>query len=229
MFEQGRFAHRTEAGRAVSQLLSLYAHREDVVVLALPRGGVPVAVVIAQALEAPLDVLMVRKLGLPQQPEVAMGAIASVGGTVEVVRNTAVIEQAGVDEATVDEVYAVEMAELRRRDSKYREGRPAMPLRGRTVIIVDDGLATGATMRAAVAAVRHQEPAQIVVAVPVASPSAAEAVTAEVDEFFCVLTPEGFYAVGQVYDDFSPVVDSEVVAALRANADDDPDPEVSQP
>lgn len=229
MFDQRHFAHRAEAGRALSPLLSLYAHRKDVVVLALPRGGVPIGVVVAQALEAPLDVLMVRKLGLPEQPEVAMGAIADVGGTVEVVRNSKVIEQARVDEATVDEVYAVEMQELRRRVAKYREGRPVLPLRDRTVIIVDDGLATGATMRAALAAVRHQEPTQIVVAVPVASPSAAEAVAAEADEFFAVLTPEGFHAVGQVYGDFSPVSDSEVVDALRAHPHDGPIREVSQP
>ena len=226
MVEQGRFAHRTEAGRALSHLLSLYARRTDVAVLALPRGGVPVAVIVAQALEAPLDVVMVRKLGLPQQPEVAMGAVASVGGAVEVVRNSTVLEQAGVDEATVDEVYAVEMVELRRRDATYREGRPALPLRDRTVILVDDGLATGATMGAALAAVRHQEPARVVVAVPVASPRAADAVAAQADEFFCVLTPEGFRAVGQFYDDFSPVMDADVIDALRAHADRHLDPQV---
>jgi len=224
-----RFAHRTDAGRAVSHLLSLFVDRDDVVVLALPRGGVPVAVPVAQALDAPLDVLMVRKLGLPAQPEVAMGAIADVGGTVEVVRNSTVIEQAGVSEDTVDEVYATETEELRRRDLAYREGRPVVPLRDRAVIIVDDGLATGTTMKAALAAVRRQQPTRMVVAVPVASAEASAAVQAEVDEFFCVLTPATFGAVGQFYDDFAAVEDAEVIDALRAHADYDPNPEVSQP
>lgn len=229
MSEHERFAHRTEAGREVAGLLSLYAHREDVVVLALPRGGVPVAVPVAQALGAPLDLALVRKLGLPAQPEIAMGAIADVGGTVEIVRNSTVIEHAHVDEDTVDGVYALETEELRRRDRVYREGRPVVPLRERTVILVDDGLATGASMRAAVAAVRRQHPASIVVVVPVASREAADAVAQVADEVHCVLTDPDFRAVGQVYDDFGQVQDDEVVDALRAYAEFDPNPEVSQP
>jgi predicted phosphoribosyltransferase len=224
-----RYAHRTEAGRALAHLLSLYAGRDDVEVLALPRGGVPVAVPVAQALGASLELLIVRKLGLPDHPEVAMGAIADLGGTVEFIRNEGVIAAAGVSEEDIDAVFALELAELRRRDSEYREGRPVVPLRDRVVIIVDDGLATGATARVAVAAVRKQHPSRVVVAVPIGAKEACAELREVADEVFCPFTPDDFHAVSQGYADFQPTEDAEVMAALRALSEFDPDPQVSMP
>ena len=182
--------------------------------LGLPRGGVVVAASVAAVLAAPLDVLVVRKLGLPWQPELAMGAIAAVGDMVETVRVGTVLAAARVAPETFESVRQEELLELRRRESAYRDGRPPVAVAGRTVIVVDDGLATGATMRAAVVAVRRQGPRALVVAVPVGSPSACSALADLVDELVCLSAPPGFRAVGQAYADFSETTDAEVRAAL---------------
>ena len=208
-----RFVDRVDAGRHLAEAL-VHLAGTDLVVLGLPRGGVPVAAEVARALDAPLDVLVVRKLGLPWHPELAMGAIAGVGGALEEVRNEQVIRQARVSDEILDEVRAREVDELRRREQAYRGDRPAVDVRGRTVVVVDDGLATGSTMRAAVAAVREQSPEAIVVAVPVGSRDTCARLRLEVDEVVCVSTPLGFVAVGQAYGDFRPTSDDEVRAAL---------------
>ncbi len=211
-----RFADRAEAGRALARALAGRV-RGDVVVLGLPRGGVVVAAPVAAALHAPLDVLVVRKLGLPGRPELAMGAIAAVGETVETVRAADVLEAAGVDDAAFAAVRERELAELARRVVAYRTGRPPVPVGGRTVVLVDDGLATGSTMRAALAALRVQGPAGVVVAVPVASPRVVAELSAEVDELVCLSAPAWFRAVGQAYADFSATPDDAVRAALAAS------------
>ena len=208
-----QFADRRDAGRALAERLT--PQDRDVVVLGLPRGGVVVAAEVAAALQAPLDVLVVRKIGLPWQPELAMGAIAGVGDVVETVHSETVLRRAQVEPSTFEEVRERELAELRRREAAYRGGRPAVPLAGRPVILVDDGLATGATMRAAVAAVRRQGPARITVAVPVGSPATCHELEPEVDEVVCLSTPRSFRAVGQAYADFSPTTDDEVRDALE--------------
>ncbi len=208
------YADRTAAGQALARELTNYRGADDVVVLGLPRGGVPVAAAVARALAAPLDVLIVRKVGLPWQPELAMGAVAGVGGAIDVVRNAEVIGAAGVDEATFDAALRREIEELRRREQSYRGIRPAVALRARTVILIDDGLATGATMRAAVAAVRGQHPAGVVVAVPVAAAHTCRDLTQHADEVVCAWIPEQFFAVGQGYRDFRPTTDDEVRALL---------------
>jgi predicted phosphoribosyltransferase len=209
-----RFADRRDAGRALAAALRELA-LDDPVVLGLPRGGVVVAAEVAAALGAPLDVVLVRKLGLPEQPELAMGAIAAAGEVIETVR-TVVVLRANVDDATFDAVRARETAELRRRGTAYRAGCEPIPLFGRDVVLVDDGLATGATMRAAVAAVRQQRPASLTVAVPVGSTRACAELEPEVDRVVCLETPPAFRAVGQAFRDFSATEDSEVVAALEA-------------
>jgi putative phosphoribosyl transferase len=210
-----RFADRRDAGRELGAAL-----RERVsghpIVLGLPRGGVVVAAEVAAALAAPLDVLVVRKLGLPWQPELAMGALAAVGDDVETVRVPAVLTRVAVREDTFEEVRREELAELRRREREYRGERPPPALRGRTVVLVDDGLATGATMQAAVAAVRRQEPAAVVVAVPVGSALTCARLAEDVDDVVCLATPAEFRAVGQAYGDFAPTDDAEVRAALAA-------------
>jgi putative phosphoribosyl transferase len=206
-----RFADRRDAGRALAAVLRDDARRGDPVVLGLPRGGVVVAAEVAAVLGAPLDVVLVRKLGLPDQPELAMGAIAAAGDAVETVRT---VVAARVDEAAFDEVHARELAELRRRERAYRAGHEPVPLGGRDVLLVDDGLATGATMRAAVAAVRRQAPASVTVAVPVGSPRVRADLRPEVDRVVCLEAPAAFRAVGQAYRDFAPTDDAEVVAAL---------------
>ena len=207
------FADRRDAGRALGERLATAA-REGVVVLGLPRGGVVVAAEVASALDAPLDVLVVRKLGLPEQPELAMGAIAAVGDAVETVRNEAVLARVQVGDDAFTAVRDRELAELRRRERAYRGGRTSVPLTGRAVLLVDDGLATGATMRAAVVAVRRRGPASVGVAVPVGAPAACAALAGEVDELVCLSAPRSFRAVGQAYADFSPTEDEEVRAAL---------------
>jgi putative phosphoribosyl transferase len=209
------YADRSAAGSDLARHLSAYADRDDVVVLGLPRGGVPVAAAIAAALHAPLDVLIVRKLGLPGHSELAMGAIAGVGERIEVVRNTDVLAHAQVSSDAFEDVSRREAAELRRREVAYRGDRPAAALRGRTVIVVDDGLATGSTMRAAVAAVRQGDPARLVVAVPIGAARTCRELAALVDEVVCPWQPHRFWAVAQGYRDFSQTEDAEVQRLLR--------------
>ena len=211
---RSRFADRTAAGRALAALLGEYADRDDVIVLGLPRGGVPVAAEVAGALGAKLDVLIVRKLGVPRQPELAMGAIAAVGDLVEVVANDTVVARLGISAADFDDVRRRELLELQRRTAEYRDGRPSPVLRDRVVILVDDGLATGSTMRAAVAAVRRQEPLRLIVAIPVGAADTCSMLRAEVDDVLCALTPEPFRAVHQGYVDFTQTADAEVLALL---------------
>ena len=211
------FADRRDAGRHLAERLGHLAGG-DVVVLGLPRGGVPVAAVVAAALDAPIDVLVVRKLGLPWQPELAMGAVAGVGDSIELVRNDLVLRQVSVPEDVFERVYAREVDELRRRETAYRGGRPAPELTGRTVVVVDDGLATGSTMRAAVTAVRAARPSAVVAAAPIGAPDACAGLESEVDEVVCVSTPRGFAAVGQAYVDFRPTSDDEVRSALTGSA-----------
>jgi putative phosphoribosyl transferase len=200
------FANRREAGQRLAQALRAYAGR-DLLVLALPRGGVPVAFEVAKALKAELEVMVVRKLGVPYQEELAMGALASGGARV---LNHEVIANLGLSEDVIEEVTRREEQELARRERAYRGDRPFPKVKGRTVILVDDGLATGATMRAAVAALKTLGPATIVVAVPVAPPDTAAKLREEVDDLVCLATPENFYAVGQWYVDFSQTSDEEV-------------------
>jgi len=209
---QSRFRDRAQAGQRLAELLGQYAHRNDVIVLALPRGGVPVGFEVARALNVPLDVFIVRKLGVPWQPELAMGAIASND---TVVFNENVLDQLGRNEL-VESVIARERLELQRRERMYRDDLPPPEIRNRIVILVDDGLATGATMRAAIQAIRSQGPARIVVAVPVGSPDVCASIGKLVDEIICAITPEAFYAVGLWYDDFSETSDAEVRDLLRA-------------
>ncbi|MGH9348514.1 MAG: phosphoribosyltransferase [Vicinamibacterales bacterium] len=202
-----RFRDRREAGRLLAARLAAYAGRHDVLVLALPRGGVPVAYEVARALGAPLDVFLVRKLGVPGREELAMGAVASGGVRV---LNEDVVSALGISDRAIDEVAAAEQAELARRERLYRGTRPPPDAQGRTAILVDDGLATGASMLAAVQALRQQRPARIVVAVPTASPDTCEQVRAEVDQVECLFTPHPFRAVGLWYEDFSQTTDEEV-------------------
>jgi erythromycin esterase-like protein/predicted phosphoribosyltransferase len=201
------FSDRREAGRLLAAKLAAYANRPNVVVLALPRGGVPVAFEVAQALNAPLDVFVVRKLGVPGYEELAMGAVATGGLRV---LNDQIVRDLRVPDYVIDRVAAEEGEELTRRERAYRGGRPPLDVHGRTVILVDDGLATGATMRAAVKALRQHGPAQIVVAVPTASPETCGELKAEVDEVVCAITPEPFHAVGYWYEDFTQTTDQEV-------------------
>ena len=207
------FTDRRHAGRALAQKLSDYAHRPDVVVLGLPRGGVPVAREVARALDAPLDVFVVRKVGHPGNPELAIGAIASGGVTV---LSHDLIGQLGVGRTALDAAIARERQELERRERAYRQGRPPLALGGKTVLLIDDGLATGATMRAAVAAVRKLSPRSIVVAVPVASPQACDDAAAAADGCVCLSTPPDFMAVGEWYADFGQTTDEEVREFLSA-------------
>jgi predicted phosphoribosyltransferase len=209
------FTDRRHAGRALAQQLSEYAHRPDVVVLGLPRGGVPVAWEVARALDAPLDVFVVRKLGVPGQSELAMGAIASGGVTI---LSHDLIARVRIPSSEIDAAIARERQELSRRERRYRGGRPALSLSGKTVLLVDDGLATGATMRAAIAAVRKLGPASIVVAVPTAARQACDEARAAADECVCVSTPPHFMAVGEWYADFSQTTDEEVEELLVAPA-----------
>jgi putative phosphoribosyl transferase len=211
---QVRFRDRAEAGQALARALSHYARRDDVIVLALPRGGVPVAAEVAKELGAPLDVFLVRKLGVPGHEELAMGAIAS-GGVL--VLDEGVLRWLGISEEQIQRALARELDELRRREAAYRDGRPPPDLKGKTVILVDDGLATGATMQAAARAVRRHEPARIVIAVPVASRATCDEFRGEVDEVVCAVTPAPFHAVGNWYEDFSQTSDEQVRELLDAN------------
>jgi putative phosphoribosyl transferase len=205
--EAVRFRDRAEAGRQLAEQLRGYAGRDDVIVLALPRGGVPVGYEVAKALGAPLDVFVVRKLGVPGHEELAMGAIAS-GGTLVV--DEGLIRSLGIGVARVQEAIAAEARELERREKLYRDGRGRPELEGKTVILVDDGLATGATMRAAALAVREHRPGRIVIAVPVAAAETCRELRGDADELVCVATPRPFGAVGLWYEDFSQTGDDEV-------------------
>jgi putative phosphoribosyl transferase len=205
------FQNRTDAGLKLAQKLAAYAGRPDVVVLALPRGGVPVAVPVAEALNAPLDVFVVRKLGVPGQEELAMGAVASGGVRVLL---PDIVRQLKVTPAQIDVATEAELRELARRERLYRGDLAWPDLRGKTVIVVDDGLATGASMKAAVRALRQAGPARLVVAVPVASPESCARFRALVDEVVCAATPEPFHAVGLWYRDFTQTTDDEVCALL---------------
>ena len=202
-----RFRNRTDAGRQLAEKLAAYADRPDVLVLALPRGGVPVGYEVARALGAPLDVFVVRKLGVPGYAELAMGAVATGGVRV---LNDEIVRGLGISEHEIDAAVAREMQELARRDRLYRGDRQPPDVGGRTVILVDDGLATGATMRAAVQALRQQQPARIVAAVPTASPDTCQVLKAEADDVICAMTPEPFFAVGHWYEDFTQTTDDEV-------------------
>lgn len=209
------FRDRTEAGRLLAARLEKYAGQPGVVVLALPRGGVPVAYEVARALHAPMDVFVVRKLGIPGHEELAMGAVATGGVRV---LNDQVVKAVGIPDYMIDAVANWETEELKRRERLYRGDSPPPDVRGKTVILVDDGLATGSTMLAAVRALRQQGPARIVVAVPVAAPDTCELVKAHVDEIVCAATPEPFYAVGLWYRDFSQTTDEEVRELLERSA-----------
>ena len=202
-----RFRDRRDAGRRLAEQLGAYAGRPDVIALALPRGGVPVAYEVARALGAPLDVYLVRKLGVPGQEELAMVAIATGGVTV---LNEPVVRGLGIPAHVIDAVTARQQRELKQRERLYRGEGPPPDVRGRTVILVDDGLATGATMRAAIAALRKQQPARIVVAVPTAPPETCEELRTEADDVVCATTPEPFQSVGLWYEDFSQTTDDEV-------------------
>jgi len=209
------FADRREAGRVLAGLLEHYKGRDDVVVLALPRGGVPVAYEVARALHAPLDVFLVRKLGVPDHDELAMGAIAS-GGLVVI--NDDVVRGFGIPPQVIQRVAAEEGRELLRRERAYREGRRPIDVTGKVVILVDDGLATGSSMAAAISALKEMHPAKIVVAVPAAPDSTCRALKTIVDEVVCATTPSPFFAVGQSYYDFAQTTDDEVRQLLRESA-----------
>jgi predicted phosphoribosyltransferase len=214
---QSRFRDRVEAGRRLAEALKPYAGKPNLLVLALPRGGVPVGYEVARALQAPLDVLLVRKLGVPGHEELAMGAIAS--GGVRIVSED-VVAMLGIPDRVIATVAAAEEKELDRRERLYRDARPAPKVRGRVVILVDDGLATGATMRAAAATLRTQGPEWLVVAVPVAPPETCAALRTAADDVVCALSPEPFIAVGAWYDDFAQTSDEEVRALLQKAAEE---------
>jgi len=210
-----RFHNREEAGRLLALRLSHYANRRDVIILALPRGGVPVGYEVSHALNTPLDVLVVRKLGVPGHEEMAMGAIAT--GAVRLL-NLPMISALHITPHSVVEVERRELAELERREKLYRGSRPRLETSGKTVILVDDGIATGSTMQAAIASLRQRQVERIVVATPVAPPSVLEIIRQLADEVVCALTPEDFRGVGQWYDDFSQTSDEEVHFFLSASA-----------
>lgn len=211
----GRFRDRRDAGRLLASKLTWYVNRPDVLVLALPRGGVPVAYEVAQALGAPLDVFLVRKLGVPGHEELAMGAVATGGVRV---LNHQVVAGLGISDEVIDAVTAREQQELARREGLYRGDRPPPDVGGRTAILVDDGLATGASMHAAIKAMRALQPARIVVAVPAAAPETCSELRAEVDDVICAVTPVPFHAVGLWYEDFSQTSDDEVRELLARAA-----------
>ncbi|HEY5766308.1 MAG TPA: phosphoribosyltransferase [Candidatus Udaeobacter sp.] len=202
-----QFLNRTEAGQFLAEILSTYANRDDIIVLALPRGGVPVAAEVAKKLNAPLDVFVVRKLGLPGHPELAMGAIASGGVRVF---NGEVVNALRIPDEVMDAVSAEELAELQRREKVYRAGLPPIDIEGKTIIVVDDGIATGSTMLAAVSALRQLNAARIIIAAPVVAASTFREMQRAADEVTAVIMPERFYAVGQWYEDFSQTSDEEV-------------------
>jgi len=207
-----RFADRRHAGKVLAAQLRAYAGRDDIVVLGLPRGGIPVAYEVAKALGAKLDVFVVRKLGLPQQPELAMGAIASGGIRV---LNEDVVRWYRVPQDVIEAVAQGEERELARRERAYRNGRPAVPIEGKVVMLVDDGLATGSTMRAAIAALRRLKPSRVIVGVPVGARETCEELGVMADDVVCARMPAAFSAVGLWYADFSQTTDEEVTALLQ--------------
>jgi predicted phosphoribosyltransferase len=207
------FRDRRDAGARLAEHLQLYRGRPDVLVLALPRGGVPVAFELARALDLPMDVFVVRKLGVPWQPELAMGAISS-GGIRSL--NRELVRSLGVSESEVAEVTAREEESLRQRERLFRDARPPLKIAGETILVVDDGLATGSSMRAAVAALRQRDPARIIIAVPVGSAATCRDLGKEADEVVCLVTPEPFWAVGQWYEDFYPTTDEQVQQLLKS-------------
>jgi len=209
-----RFRNRVDAGRILARALAAYGGTPDLLVLALPRGGVPVAFEVARTLRAPLDVFVVRKLGMPGHEEYAIGAIAS-GGVMVV--NDEAVQAFGITQAELDAVASEERLELERRERSYRGGRPPPDVRGKTVILVDDGLATGSTMRAAVAALRLEGVRRLVVAVPTGAPETCDEIGALVDDLICAITPEPFQAVGLWYEDFGQTTDEEVRDLLAAS------------
>lgn len=209
-----RFENRTQAGRYLAKKLTTYAHARDAIVLGLPRGGVVVAFEIAKELKLPLDIFLVRKLGVPGYEELAMGAIASGGIRV---MNEEVLQGVRVSDSAIEAVAEREERELKRRETAYRNHRPQLNLKGLTVILVDDGLATGATMRAAALALQKQHPKKLVIAVPVASQDACDMLRSEADEIICGEIPSPFYAVGAWYQDFSQTTDDEVRQLLAAS------------
>lgn len=209
------FRDRSDAGRQLASRLNAYQDRHDVVVLALPRGGVPVGYEVARALHAPLDVFLVRKLGVPGHPELAMGAIASGGVRV---LSESLIDELGIQHGAIEDVSMRERLELERRDELYRGGRPLPTLRDRTVILVDDGLATGATMEAAIQAVRTYQPARVVVAAPVGARETCERLRALADDLVCAEVPPFFRAVGLWYERFDQTTDEEVIELLQRAA-----------
>jgi predicted phosphoribosyltransferase len=213
------FRDRAEGGRVLAAQLGEYSDRADVVVLALPRGGVPVGFEVARALAAPLDVFVVRKLGVPGHEELAMGALAS-GGVL--VFNEDVVRELRIDDAVIDDAITQEQNELERRERLYRGDRPALDVQGKIALLVDDGLATGSTMRAAARALRRQNPARAVVAVPIASPDTCDELRDEADEVVCALTPLPFRAVGLWYENFAQTSDDEVRALLARAAREEP-------
>lgn len=212
-----RFRDRAEAGQILAALLTVYANRSDVLVLALPRGGVPVGYEVARALHVPLDVLVVRKLGVPGEEELAMGAIAS--GNIRIL-NEDVVRYLDISDDVIDMVAAREQRELERRERLYRNNRPAHDVHGRTVLLVDDGIATGATMGAAIKALQQQHPAHIIVAVPAAPPSTCRELAAKDVEVVCVMQPEPFYGVGFWYELFPQLSDDEIANLLERARDE---------
>lgn len=206
-----QFRNRTEAGQLLAKRLTNYANRSDVLVLALPRGGVPVAYEVATALNVPLDICLVRKLGLPGNKELAMGAIA-MGGVM--VLNDDVVRSLNISQATLEKVAASEQEELERRDRAYRGDRPPPDVRGRMIFLIDDGIATGSTLRAAIATLKQQQPQSIIVAVPVAPLSTYNELKPEVDKVVSLVTPESFYSISVWYDDFTQTTDEEVRTLL---------------
>ena len=208
----GRFLNRADAGRILAAKLMRYANHPDVLVMALPRGGVPVGFEVARALNVPLDIMLVRKLGVPGHDELAMGAIASGGIRI---LNRSVIESLQIAPDAIEMVEKRESLELMRREAAYRGNRPPTDVEGRTVILVDDGIATGSTMRVAIAALREQKVVHIVVATPTAPTTVRWEMEALVDDFIAVITPEDFYGVGQWYDDFTQIDDDSVHELLR--------------
>lgn len=209
------FGDRVDAGRKLAERLSAYAKRNNVIVLGIPRGGVPVAFEVATALDAPLDVFLSRKLGVPGQEELAFGAVATGGVRV---LDQELIEAVGISKQEIEQITNRVRAELERRERVYRGSRPPLQLEGKIVILIDDGIATGSSMRAAIEALRQLKPARIVVAVPVAPFSTCRRLKTEVDELVCVHMPEAFYAIGQFYDDFSQVADEEVTDLIHRAA-----------